>query len=231
MRAAGVLSLYANEAHGYAAFWKPGSSIAEVCCSWTPEYRQAIGFVPLLKNLADRVQEEGTSLWTQVGTVLAPKGPTSFTTLRITLSVARAVAFSIPETQIFAPSQFHVQALSVEADLKANKGLLLLNAFKPGFYGAVMAFSPSMVPCFLEPPAYYTPEAGAVFLEKYEHLPVFTDLPETTKLGRQVQPLRDHSLAKTQIELFQRKIFPNDTFDYASLTPFYLDTPSYRKIF
>lgn len=277
-----LLSFYADELHGYAALELSDGSTSrtvEDVCTWTPEHRQASGLVPLLQRLAKQAGLNSRQLRSQVETILVPKGPTSFTTLRITLSVARALTISIPSTKIFAPSQFHVlawtalklmrsvsgsasgfpntmsptcnassQALSVEnfsnaSPTKASHSplpgtlVLVLNAFKPGFYGALLLAKEGHIPVFLEPPAFYPPNAN--FLTQHQALPIFSNLHIeglTTPLTEGIEsnlPLSCASkvpnLAHTQIELYHALRASSDTFDYASLTPFYLDTPLYKK--
>lgn len=226
----GILSLYTDETHGYVAFCEPGIPPTKVSCTWTAEYRQAVGFVPLLQELSQKASISTESIWQRTRTIIIPKGPTSFTTLRITLSVAQAIAFSLPEAQVFAPSHFHVFALKAEKQApETHEVVLLLNAFKPGFYGAVLSVGHPFRPYFSEPPAYYPPEAGSIFLAKYAHLPVFSNFSKNIDAGVPVVAVLDSSPAETQIALFQRTMSPHDMFDYTSLLPYYVDLPPYKK--
>lgn len=227
-----ILSIYTDSESGYVALKSKGT-IYEKQCFWTPEYTQASGFVPLLKELSDEVHFNFLNL----DVVIAPKGPTSFTTLRITLTLAKSFIFCIPQARIFSPSQFHVLAFSARNQIEdGQEFLVLIDAFKHGFYGAVFCKDPKEPPFMTSDPAFYDQETGVNFLKKYRDCYIVTDFLKTSFACNFLSGVKNQiilpkiNFAKMQIELFQSKLNKKDTFDYSTFSPFYLHTPMYEKI-
>lgn len=223
------LSFYVDRGKGFATL-KRGNELWERRCKW--EISQAAELVPFLHDLLKEAQQDPL----QIRFLAAPRGPTSFTTLRITLTVAKALAFAIPNARVFAPTQFHVLAFAVRQYISSGTDfLVLLDSAKQGFYGAIFRYIPPYRPFMVQPFAYYDRTEGDAFLRQRHNLPFVTDFAPSSLAARWLEvagkpPLPvATSLSTEQIELYYAPRDPQDISDDTCWVPLYGHTPIYAK--
>jgi tRNA A37 threonylcarbamoyladenosine modification protein TsaB len=190
------------------------------------------GIVPLVQEvlIADSV------FLHEIGVIIMPKGPTSFTTQRIMSTMAKSIKFVASHCSVFAPSQFHVIAFAGRNFIpEGQRFLVVLNSYNCGFFGAVFE-NRECKPKMVNPASYYDKKTGFSFIDRHADIPFVTDFSKKSldnvlfsglNKDNQVQ-LPDVNLAEMQIDLYESSV-RDEGFDYASFQPYCLDTPMYRK--
>lgn len=230
------LSFIVDREHGWATLRK-GERLWEQRCLWTPQRSQAAGLVPFLKELFDEAREDPRCL----RGLAAPCGPTSFTTLRLTLTVARIWAFAVPEATLFSPTQFHVLAFAVREQVPPQTDVLvLLDSFKQGVYGSTIRFSSHGWPQQLGVGEFYDVDQLESLLAQNGALPWVTNCTEASSVEPYLKalpspPLKPRgSLATAQLRLWDVwRAFSEEVEDQRDMThfqPFYGHTPHYVKV-
>lgn len=229
------LSFYVDRSYGWATLRK-GSQLWEKIILWTPERTQASALVPFLKELLEEAHQDPL----HIRGLAAPCGPTSFTTLRLTLTVAKSWAFAVPRALTFSPTQFHVLAFAVHDQVPPQTDLLvILDSFKQGFYASVVRLLPQGWPCMQDSGAFYNEAQGQAFLERYASLPWITNCPPQAAATSWFKTLAQPplkikgSLSTAQLSLWDLAQFrPQQDHEQRALTqfrPFYGHTPDYVK--
>ena len=160
--------------------------------------------------------------WTEIGNpeitcLIAPRGPGSFTSLRVGLAAAQGLELAFPNAKIFAPTHFDV--LAYAADLKDGPSfiqsfIVLIDSKKGDFYGQHFhqgAF---------EEPKVYTNEMLKVLLESNPETKIITDLDLIPE---------NKNLATCQIELYEKEQQLRENPANQKLQPVYLYLPNYVK--
>lgn len=227
-----ALSIYADNFYGYVAVRTGGRYFLKTA-AWAPGAPQSVGLVQLLEKA---LAQAG---FPRPEAIIAPRGPASFTTLRITLTVAQAVAFCFPEAYIFAPSYFAVRVFSERRQLPHNEPfVVLLDAFKMGFYGAEFEWCEGQTtPCVVQEPAFYGPSDGARFLEAHKGALLITDF-SAQSFGEKLLAAWPRGRvwsgpcngALTQLALYDTLAADNALPQGHAFSPFYLHTPEYAKV-
>lgn len=200
------------------------------------EYSQASGFVPLIDKLFKESDFFNNSY---KSVIIAPIGPSSFTTARVTLTIAKGLQFCDKEAKIFSPSNFYVVAFSCKDKVSRDKDfLVLLDSLKNGFYGAVFHWGKlENYPKVVHKPAFYDETNCADFLERMGGCEIVTDFTGASFGKKFIYDsseeinisLENSNLASKQIELYLQsdsKILS----EFKEFEPFYLHTPVYTKI-
>ncbi len=104
--------------------------------------RQAERLVPLIQD----VMSQASLTWQDITHITTPRGPGSFTGLRIALSVAKSLRLSL-QKPVSTPDAFavHAQAQNIQ-----TKSLILIDTLRRDFYGQVTqpdgtAFEPARI--------------------------------------------------------------------------------------
>jgi tRNA A37 threonylcarbamoyladenosine modification protein TsaB len=225
-----ILSIYADNDFGYAAL-SMGEKMHLRKVAWTKDAPQSVGFLPLIANVV-----EDAAFSDNLDVIIAPRGPSSFTTLRTTLTIAKAFAFSSKNSTIFAPSRFHVLAFAAREEISRDTAfLVLLDAFNHGFYGAVCLWnSNENSPRITHEPQFYDKTDGSRFLKQHHCNTIITDFTPKAKCldfltfshFNVIQPFKN--FAAEQTVLYQCGV--EDDFDCSTLTPFYLYSPAFKKM-
>ncbi|GHS90820.1 hypothetical protein AGMMS49949_00280 [Alphaproteobacteria bacterium] len=206
--------------------------VFEKQAEWTATYTQSSGIVPCVQALVKETDFDFKDL----DVIVAPKGPTSFTTLRVTLTFAKALLFCCPNAKPFSPSQFHVLAFSVREQVPLDQDfLVLIDSYKYGFFGSIFHKDASGKLRMKPYPAFYDQETGVTFLKQNQDLPLVHNFSKNSfafnflnyAKGSLLEP--HGNFACTQLTLYQDSPPFEDFFDSSSFTPFYLHTPSYKK--
>ncbi|MDR1597350.1 MAG: hypothetical protein LBR89_00215 [Holosporales bacterium] len=137
-----ILSVYFDKEYGYCALKDSATSphVWARKCFWTKDAPPTVGVVPLLSE----VLEQWGGRLTDVAAVVAPRGPTSFTTQRLISTIARSVKFVAPQADVFMPSQFHVLAYAAKDFIPIGAPfLVVINSHSRGFFGAVLKNVPA----------------------------------------------------------------------------------------
>jgi tRNA A37 threonylcarbamoyladenosine modification protein TsaB len=240
-----ILSVYTDSEHGYVAL-KSGDEWSVRESTWTKKCTQSSGIIPLLEQVRKNYSTD------DVGVVVAAKGPASFTSLRITLIVAKTLLFCSRNAKPFSPSHLHVLAFAAMGSIPADtKFVVLADAFNRGFYSAVFYNSDGVkCPVMLSAPAFYDSTTYLDFFTNHRSLAVVKNFPQSSFCenfliytnGEVIIP--SENLAEVQIKLYEQYTAEStygrlsvkktkgavDGFDYNSLTPLYLNTPEYKKI-
>jgi tRNA A37 threonylcarbamoyladenosine modification protein TsaB len=190
-----------------------------------------MGLVPLLQQLTKRA---GVDL-RAVDVIVAPRGPSPFTIQRVLITVAKSLHFCAPNADVFAPSNFHVLAHAAKERVSDDL-IVLVNSYNQGFFGA--SFQKRAGFLYMLPGAsFYDKNAGVHYLKSNANALFVTDFSEEQlehTLSHYVSS--DHlirlspiNFALTQIDLFASQVTCDD-FDYHTLEPYRLHTPTYAKI-
>lgn len=226
-----ALSFAVDHEHGWATLRK-GDVCLERSCLWAEVGSQSSALVPFLKGILEEAEQDPL----QLGLVVAPRGPASFTTLRLTLAVAKAFAFALPNARVFSPSWYQVLAFAVRPQIPPESDVLvLIDSFQQGVYGAIFRNEPPFRPWMRTPSELYSREDAAAFLSAHADLPCVTDVgpqsstyPLLDHLAR--PPMRLQGQASTlQLELFEVPRSLHDAEKDAAFAPFYGHTPQYVK--
>lgn len=225
-----ILSIYANNTHGYVAVKEEGQTFTRYV-AWTPQQTQAAGFVPLLHDLLQESHKVPN-------VIITSRGPFAFTTLRITIAIAKSIAFCYPHARIFAPSNFQIFAFAARQSIQQGHNfLVLLDAFKMGFYAAVMLWEKGELSArFLEPPCFVPAQNIPAFLMAFQNCPVITDFTEQSFGNKFLKPwpptliIRpEANFALEQMNLYHTDpLLQQDELAH-QFTPQYLHLPYYTK--
>lgn len=226
-----ALSIYADHSQGFVSL-RYHDALYTKNCKWSEQYTQAAGFVPLLQSVIDLAPNAFVS-----DVIIAPKGPSSFTTLRITLAVAKSIQFCMPNAKVFAPSNFEIAAFALRESLTKNTPfLVLLDAFRVGFYAAILEWKGgALIPQIVLESAFYGAEDGEAFLKNHETVQMITNFSEQSfgskflnGLNSEILFLPNVDFATTQIELYDA--MEQIPLDYSNFSPLYLHMPNYTKV-
>lgn len=156
--------------------------------------------------------------WAEIGSpeitcLIVPRGPGSFTSLRIGLAAAQGLELAFPNAQIFAPTHFDVLAYAARLE-GVQSFVVLIDSKKGDFYGQL--FSQGS----FEEPKVYTNEAVKALLEENPGMQVITDLDPAPG---------NKNLATCQIELYETEVKLRENPAYQKFQPVYLYLPDYVK--
>lgn len=202
-----ILSFFVGEKVLYGAF-KQGESVYEDKLS-IQDSSQSEALVPFLSRLWQKANN------TPLTHIICPRGPASYTTIRISLSAAQGLKTAFPKAHIFAPSHFKVLAFA--SGLK--QGTVLIDSQKGFYYGA------SFDNLKLDPPQVWEEDA----IENRPETFIVSSRPDYFRSkfkGNFVAP--NSNLALCQIDLFELEkshLQPEEK----TLSPLYIQNPVYRK--
>jgi tRNA A37 threonylcarbamoyladenosine modification protein TsaB len=114
-----ILSFWVSDAHLYGAIQVDGV-IYNFQKPLVPPATQATALVPFLRDCLSTV---GTPALTGI---IAPRGPGSFTALRVMLATAQGLLMGAPQAFCFAPSHFDVMAFHAKKTYEKDVPFLLL---------------------------------------------------------------------------------------------------------
>lgn len=171
--------------------------------TFSPPATQATALVPFLKTCLGEVGNPPLT------TIIAPRGPGSFTSLRVTLATAQGLSIAFPNAQCFAPSHFEVMGFYGRQKFGPEVPfLLLIDSKRNNYFGQLWNPAPE-VPEFLDP-------------DQVEGL--------QKKIPR-LQVIYDHDFlnfyAEAQIHLLDAT--PSPTAEQKIFAPYYFYTPAYVK--
>ena len=166
-------------------------------------------------------------VWKEVGcpllrVLIAPRGPGSFTNLRVILAAAQGLSLAFPEADIFAPTHFDV--LNHVARIYTKPPcLVLIDSKKGDFYGQTFYDG---IP---DIPIEYTIEQLEQLLVRNKDLMIISD---ADILGLPFPKERfitfDENLATCQINFYKTSSFKDDL-EYRQFRPYYFHLPQYVK--
>jgi tRNA A37 threonylcarbamoyladenosine modification protein TsaB len=192
-----ILSFYAHERACFAALYHGGDMHTHVE-ALTPTRSQAVCLVPTLQAVLEKAN------FPAIDVLSAPRGPASFTAVRILMAVGQGLTLAWPAATVFAPTHFELLAY-----LAARKPVLtLVNAQRGFYYGQWHQKNHLDEPAIFQPTALEALDKTAYLREE--------DIPPTLNVAEQLIQLY-HSLPSGPLENQQ------------SFTPYYIQTPVYRK--
>jgi tRNA A37 threonylcarbamoyladenosine modification protein TsaB len=109
-----ILSIYSDTECGSIAL---GDEIAEQVW-WNDPRSQSVEFLRLIERVLARMAHDFSD--SDIDTIIAPRGPSSFTTVRSTLTIAKSLQLCFPLAKIFAPLHFQVLAFAAASDVLAT---------------------------------------------------------------------------------------------------------------
>jgi tRNA threonylcarbamoyl adenosine modification protein YeaZ len=211
-----ILSFYIQHNVCFAALSSQGK-ITEKCFTLGATETQAMVLIPFIQEI---LNEAGNP---EISCLMTPRGPGSFTSLRVGLAAAQGLELAFPNAQIFSPTHFDV--LAYVADLKGSKSFIVLIDSKKGdFYGQ----------CFyqgsLQEPKVYTNEMLKELLENNLEIQVITDLEASgDEFFQDRVIMNDKNLATCQISLYEKEMKLRENPEYQKFQPIYLYLPEYVK--
>jgi tRNA A37 threonylcarbamoyladenosine modification protein TsaB len=234
-----ILSIYADFDCGYAAI-DLGRTVTSAKHQWSRKNAQSTEFVPFLERVIKK--KDVTSL----DAIVAPRGPTSFTSTRIVLTIAKSILFCAKNASIFAPSHLHVLAFAAKDEIEKNvEFIVITDSMKQGFYGAIF-YNRNDRPIMIQSPSFYSSETGVSFLKSNSSLPVVKDFTETSFCNNFMMYVKSKiiapkvNLAEKQLHLYKSylkekkeekpDVLSEVSFDFSTFSPFYLHSPLYIKM-
>ncbi|MBY0281334.1 MAG: hypothetical protein K2W94_04160 [Alphaproteobacteria bacterium] len=210
-----ILSLCLQQNECFVAIETDGKIIAH-SMQIQPGETQGMVLVPFIQKA-----------WQEVGcppitVLIAPKGPGSFTSLRVVLAAAQGLSLAFPKAKVFAPTHFDV--LNYVAKIYAdNPCLVLIDSKKGDFYGQVFSKAGT------ETPLEYTIDEVKELLIDNPDLRVISDFnPPLDDLFDDRWIAFDKNLAACQIEFYKTSSL-KETLEYQQFHPYYLHLPHYVK--
>ncbi|MDR3285285.1 MAG: hypothetical protein LBS83_01225 [Holosporales bacterium] len=113
-----ILSIYSDGECGAVTFLK-GSKLFSEEIYWEDGKSQSIDLLLLIEKIIKTANFDTKK--EKIDVIIAPKGPSSFTTTRTLLTIAKSFQFCFPNAEIFAPSHFHVLAFAAKDEIRCEK--------------------------------------------------------------------------------------------------------------
>ncbi|MDR0625562.1 MAG: hypothetical protein LBF72_03975 [Holosporales bacterium] len=258
----GILSIYADTKVGAVSISCGEEFSLNEQIEWRDERAQSTDFLLLIDgalakyrklaghNEAGASESDGLNLCggLNLGTIIAPRGPSSFTTLRSTLTIAKSFQFCFPNAEVFAPLHFKVLALAAIEEMTTQTscglGYVLISALNSGFFAALFRFEACRLtpPVMVGEPRFYNKNSLQTFLNDSKNTsetlivgPSNCDFAnELAKAGRFRMIHVTKNLAVEQIKLYKatKNIDEGnqETQDDRCFSPFYLHTPNFTKL-
>lgn len=210
-----ILSFHLQQNECFAAIEIDGKVI-EHSLTIQADETQGMVLVPFIQKIWKEVS------FSPVTTLIAPRGPGSFTSLRVLLAAAQGLALAFPKAAIFSPTHFDV--LNYLAKLYTNKPcLVLIDSKKGDYYGQVFY---KMHP---EVPQEYTLDQVKELLLKDPSLQIISDFePLSESIFEDRWIAFNDNLAACQIKLYKTSTL-KEMPDYQQFHPYYLHLPQYVK--
>ena len=210
-----ILSFHLQQNQCFVAIETNGQTIARRLTMQAGE-TQGMVLVPFIQ----KVWKEADC--SPITALITPRGPGSFTGLRVVLAAAQGLSLAFPKAKVFAPTHFDV--LNFAAKMYTDKPcIVLIDSKKGDFYGQI--FSQNGV----ESPLEYTIDQVKELLINNRELMVISDFesPIDDLFQERWIPF-DKNLAACQIE-FYKTCSLKETLEYRQLHPYYLHLPHYVK--
>jgi tRNA threonylcarbamoyl adenosine modification protein YeaZ len=126
-----ILSIYSQHDQCFVAL-KLHGTLYQDSLTIIPGMTQATVLVPFIQRVWQQAEKPALS------TIITPRGPGAFTSLRVALATAQGLACVFPNAQIFAPTHFEVLAYAGLQHSDYNQSILALIDSKRGeWYGQV----------------------------------------------------------------------------------------------
>ncbi|MBY0462955.1 MAG: hypothetical protein K2Q34_07220 [Alphaproteobacteria bacterium] len=210
-----ILSLSLQQNECFVAIEADGKTVA-YSLQIQPGETQGMVLVPFIQKAW---QETGHA---PITVLIAPKGPGSFTSLRVVLAAAQGLSLAFPKAKVFAPTHFDV--LNYVAKMYTDKPcIVLIDSKKGDFYGQVFSKTGA------ETPLEYTMDQVKELLEGNHELKVISDFePPLDNLFEERWIAFDKNIAACQIELYKTSSL-KEALEYQQFHPYYLHLPNYVK--
>ena len=228
-----ILSLYSNSKSGYVSLLK-NKEIFSQEMKWSDLKTQSLGLLILIEKLIKKLGENFEN--TPIETIIAPTGPFSFTTVRVTLTIAKSLQFSYPKSKIFSPNNFQVLSFCAYDNLPINQEFfVLIDAFNNGFYWTLMKFeNEKKFPITITTPQFSSVENSIEIFSKYSLTNIVSDFGEDSKCNKIFEFGNFNvinskiNFAEKQIELYEYCDFQDK--DLSKFSPLYVHTPNFKKL-
>ena len=210
-----ILSFHLQQNECFVAIETEGKTI-EHALKIQPGETQGMVLVPFIQKVWKEVDCQSITV------LIAPRGPGSFTSLRVVLAAAQGLSLAFPKAKVFAPTHFDV--LNYVAKIHTeNPCIVLIDSKKGDFYGQIFFESGA------EPPLEYTSDQIKDLLIQNHELRVISDFdPPIDDLFQERWISFDKNLASCQIE-FYKTCSLKESLEYQQFHPYYLHLPHYVK--
>lgn len=210
-----ILSFHLHQNECFAAIEIDGKIIGRSLSIQAGE-TQGMVLIPFIQKVWKEVD------FLPITTLIAPRGPGSFTSLRVLLAAAQGLALAFPNATLFAPTHFDVLAYLAK-QYTDKPCLVLIDSKKGDFYGQVFHKTTT------EAPQEYTLDQVKLLLAKDPSLQIISDFEPFSEamLENRWVTFKDN-LAICQIELYKISTL-KEMPDYQQFHPYYLHLPQYVK--
>lgn len=201
------LAFFVTSTACFGAVQTPTECIVDMCLLGSQS--QSAVLVPFLQNL---LQKAGNPT---LGTLIAPKGPGSFTSLRVTLATAQGLSIALPHATCYAPTMFDVLLHTM-----SDQSFAVIDSKRGDYFVQIKdAFSKPHEPQIL------TAEAFVVFQDAHSDWQMIVE-PDLMDADL---PLFAHKVHYDSITLLTTLLDADIYVSAGTFEPYYLFDPVFKK--